>query len=290
MVFSSESDMEQVVRSERKPYLSIRSTSGWAALDLAGIWHFRDLLLALAARDVKLRYKQTALGIAWVVLQPLVTSAAFAFVFGLLGHMSFDGYPVILVTFSGMLGWNLFNTTVTKSSSCLVGNAQLVSKIYFPRLVLPLSTIPSALIDFAVAAVMMAILMVIFRIPPSLNLLTLPLWVLLLIMLSAGIGLWAAALTVSYRDVQYILPVMMQVLLYVSPAGYLAYKVVPLRYQPIYFLNPMAGVLEGLRWSILSTPHPQWGYIAYAAIVSLVILLAGAFMFKRMERQFADVI
>ena len=198
--------------------------------------------------------------------------------------------PYLLITFAGMLGWNLFNTTVTKSSTCLVGNSQLVSKIYFPRLVLPLSTIPSALIDFAVAGAMLVVLMAIYRVPPAMSLLALPLWILLLLMLSAGIGLWTAALTVSYRDVQYILPVLMQVLLYVSPAGYLAYKVVPARYQPYYFLNPLAGVLEGMRWSLLNTPHPQWRYVIYSAVISLALLLAGAFMFKRMERKFADVI
>jgi lipopolysaccharide transport system permease protein len=204
--------------------------------------------------------------------------------------MPSDQFPYLLITFAGMLGWNLFNTTVSKSSTCLVGNSQLVSKIYFPRLVLPLSTIPSALIDFGVAGVMLIVLMAIYRVVPGLSLLALPLWILLLLMLSAGIGLWTAALTVSYRDVQYILPVLMQVLLYISPAGYLAYKVVPARYQPYYFLNPLAGVLEGMRWSVLNTPHPRWGYVIYSAVVSLTLLLAGAFMFKRMERKFADVI
>jgi lipopolysaccharide transport system permease protein len=282
--------MERAVESPRKPYLSIRPTRGWAALDLSGIWQFRDLLMALAGRDVKLRYKQTVLGIAWVVLQPLVTSAAFAFVFGLLGHMPHGDTPYLLITFAGLLGWNLFNTTVTKSSTCLVGNAQLVSKIYFPRLVLPLSTVPSALIDFLVALAMLVILMAIYRVAPGMSVIALPFWILLLLMLSAGIGLWTAALTVSYRDVQYILPVMMQVLLYISPAGYLAYKAVPARYQPYYFLNPLAAILEGMRWSLLGTPHPDWKYVAYSAVVSLLLLIAGAFMFKRMERKFADVI
>src|SRR5690242_10645989 len=196
--------MERAVETSRKPYLSIRPSSGWAALDLAGVWQFRDLLLALAGRDVKLRYKQTALGIAWVVLQPLVTSAAFALVFGLLARMPSAGMPYLLITFAGMLGWNLFNTTVTKASTCLIGNSQLVSKIYFPRLILPLSTIPSALIDFLVALPILVLLMLAYRVAPPTALTLIPLWIVILLMLSAGVGFWASALTVGYRDVQYI--------------------------------------------------------------------------------------
>ena len=285
--------MERAVEGTRKPYLSIRPTRGWAALDLPGVWKFRDLLLALAGRDVKLRYKQTALGIAWVVLQPLVTSAAFALVFGLLARMPADGMPYLLITFAGMLGWNLFNTTVTKSSTCLVGNSQLVSKIYFPRLVLPLSTIPSALIDFAVAGVMLVVLMAIYRVAPGWSLLALPLWILLLLMLSAGIGLWTAALTVSYRDVQYILPVLLPLLMYASPVAYSlrdALARLPASLHPVLLLNPLGALIEGFRWSLLATsPPPLWASL-YAAAFSIVTFLIGAIVFKRMERRFADVI
>ena len=272
-----------------RPLLSIRPSTGWSALDLSSVWHFRDLLLALAGRDVKLRYKQTALGVAWVVLQPLLAAGIFSFVFGLLAKMPSDGKPYFLLSFAGLLGWNLFNNIVAKSSICLVGNAQLVSKVYFPRLVLPLSTIPSALIDFAIALGMMAVLMVLYRTPPGWGLLLLPAWVMLILTLSAGIGLWTAALTVSYRDVQYILPVFLQMLLYGSPAAY-SLSAVPARWLALYNLNPLASVLEGFRYSLLNTNPPRWEFVLYSAAVSAVVLLSGAVAFKRMERKFADVI
>jgi len=282
--------MERAVEGARKPYLSIRPTRGWAALDLPGVWKFRDLLLALAGRDVKLRYKQTALGIAWVVLQPLMASGIFTFVFGFIAKMHSDK-PFLLVSFVGLLGWNLFNTTVTKASTCLIGNSQLVSKIYFPRLILPLSTIPSALIDFLVALPILVLLMLAYRVAPPAALALIPLWIVILLMLSAGVGFWASALTVGYRDVQYIVPVILQMLLYASPVPYDVPSKAQLgRYYTLYHLNPLAPVIEGFRWSLIGTERPEWQFVAYAAAVSLVFLFAGAFMFKRMERKFADVI
>ena len=180
--------LETAIR-QREPLVKIRPPVGWAALDLSSVWRFRDLLLALASRDVKLRYKQTALGVVWVVLQPLMAAGVFSFVFGKVAKMNTDGVPVFLFTFAGLLGWNLFNNTVSKSSACLVGNAQLISKIFFPRLVLPFSTIPSALLDFAVAAAMMIVLMAIYRVVPMPAILLAPVFIILLLMLSAGIGL-----------------------------------------------------------------------------------------------------
>ncbi len=272
-----------------EPFLKIRPSSGWAALRLVEIWQFRDLLLALAQRDIKLRYKQTFLGVAWVVLQPLLAAGIFSFVFGLLAKMPSDGKNYFLFSYAGLLGWNLFNNTVTRSSTCLVGNSQLISKIFFPRLVLPLSTVPSALIDFAVALIMMAALMAAYQSAPSLSLLTLPLWVLLLLLLAVGVGLWTSALTVSYRDVQYILPVGMQLLLYGSPIAYAA-SVVPARLRWAFNVNPPASVLEGFRWSILNTDVPQWQAVGYATATAVAVFVTGAYAFKKMERKFADVI
>lgn len=272
-----------------KPLLKIRPTSGWAALNLAETWQFRDLLFTLAGRDLKLRYKQTALGVAWVVLQPLLAAGIFSFVFGAVADLPSDGVPYFVFSYAGLLGWNLFNNILSKSSGCLVGNSQLISKVFFPRLVLPLSTIPSSLVDFGIALALMAGLLATYGIAPGWGILLLPVWIALLIMLALGIGLVTAALTVSYRDVQYILPVFLQMLLYASPIAY-AVSVVPARWRGVFFLNPLAGLLEAFRWSLLGRGHPSPWPLAYAAAVAAGVLLLGAFSFKRMERKFADVI
>jgi lipopolysaccharide transport system permease protein len=272
------------------PYLRIRPSSGWAALNLRETWQFRDLLFTLAGRDLKLRYKQTALGVVWVVLQPLLAAGIFAFVFGKVAKLPSDGVPYFVFAFAGLLGWNLFSNILTKASGCLVGNAPLISKVFFPRLVLPLSTVPSVLVDFGIAAVLMAGLLVSHRIAPGWGLLLLPIWVALIAALALGVGLVTAALTVSYRDVQYILPVFTQMLLYASPVAYPASEV-PAEWRSAYFLNPLAPLLEGFRWSLFgTTTPPPWGSVGYAAAVAAGVLLWGAFAFKRMERRFADVI
>lgn len=274
-----------------KSTLLIRPTSGWAALNLGEVWQFRELLFSLAGRDVKLRYKQTALGVAWVVLQPLMAAGIFSFVFGRVAKLDSGGVPYFLFSYCGLLAWNLFSNTLTKSSACLIGNAQLISKIYFPRVILPFSTVPSALIDFAVALAMQAAMMPAYRIVPGAGVLLLPLWILLILMLSVGLGLIAAALSVRYRDIQYILPVVVQLLLYGSPVAY-AVSAVPARYRAVYMLNPLSSLLEAFRWSVLGhkggTPDPR--YLAYSAASCLLVFVVGMFAFKKMERTFADII
>jgi lipopolysaccharide transport system permease protein len=275
------------------PLLTLRASSGWAALNFREVWHFRDLLMSLATRDLKLRYKQTALGVIWVILQPLMAAGIFSFVFGRVAQLSSDGAPYFVFSFAGLLGWNLFNNTVTKASGCLVGNVQLISKVFFPRLVLPFSTVPSTLVDFGVSAAMMLVLLCVYRIPPHWGMLLLPLWIALLLSLSLGIGLCTSALTVSYRDVQYILPVFLQVLLYASPIAYSltsALARIPKPLQAAYMLNPLSGLLEAFRWSLLGTGQVHWGYITYSAAASLAVFILGSFSFKAMERRFADVI
>ncbi len=275
----------------RKPLLTIRASKGFAALNLPEIWQFRELFSGLAYRDVKLRYRQTALGVIWVILQPLLAAGIFSFVFGTVAKMSSEGpWPYFVFSYAGLLGWNAFQSTLSKASGCLVGNANLVSKVYFPRLILPLSIVPSSLIDFAVAMVLMIGLMVHWHIYPGIiPLLLLPVWLFLLLMLALGVGLYAAALMVSYRDVQFILPVMVQFLLYGSPITYGLSKV-PAQYLKYFMLNPLAELFIGFRWSLLgsATPDPRW--VAYSSVVSLLVFIWGAMTFKRMERRFADVI
>jgi lipopolysaccharide transport system permease protein len=277
-----------------KPCLVIRPSPGWKAIDLAELWRFRDLLMSLAARDLRLRYKQTALGVAWVVLQPLMAAGIFSFVFGKLANFPSHGVPYFLFSFAGLLGWNLFSNTVTKTSTCLVGNQPLISKVFFPRLVLPLSVVPSVLVDFAVGAAMLAVLLALCRHAPGTSVLLLPLWMAVLLLLALGVGLWTAALTVSYRDVQHILPVALQALLYASPIAYALSDVLaklPHAWQRcLYLLNPLAAPLEAFRWSVLGVTRPPALPLACAAAGSLAVFLLGAYTFKRMERSFADVI
>ena len=273
------------------PELVIKPSSGWAAVNLREVWQFRDLLFTLAGRDLKLRYKQTALGVVWVVFQPLMAAGVFTVVFGKVAKLPSDGVPYFLFSFVGQLGWNLFSNTVTKASGCLVGNSQLISKVFFPRLVLPLSTLPSTLVDFAVAAAMMVVLMFAFHWGPGvIPLLLLPLWMAILIAMSVGIGLVTSALTVSYRDVQYILPVFLQIAMYASPVAYAVSAIHDPWVKIFYTMNPLTPVLEGFRWSLLNTAPPTWPLVGYSAAIAVILLIAGAFSFKRMERRFADVV
>ena len=273
-----------------KPHLTIQPTAGWQAINLRELWQFRDLLTTLAQRDVKLRYRQTALGVVWVVLQPLISAGIFSFVFGRVAKLPAPhGVPYLVFSYAGMLAWNAFSATLTKTSGCLLQNSNLVSKVYFPRLALPLSTVFSTLIDFSVALMMMVVLMVINHVVPTLAVLLLPVWLLLVMLLAMGVGLYTSALMVSYRDVQFILPVLTQFLLYASPIAYSA-ALIPAKYKLIFDMNPLTGLLEGFRWSLLGTAHPAWGTVGYAAAVSVVVFVLGAFSFKKMERKFADVI
>ena len=270
-------------------YLRIRPSSGWRALDLSQVWQYRDLLFTLAARDVKLRYKQTALGVIWVVLQPLIAAGIFTFVFGKVAKMPSHGVPYFPFAYAGLLGWSAFSGTLTKSSACLVGNAHLISKVFFPRLILPLSTVISSLLDFAVALVMMFALLVIYGVPFGFSMLLLPVWLLLILLFATGVGLLTAAMTVTYRDVQYVLPVAVNFLMYASPVAY-PVSIVPENLRWIYDLNPLASLLECFRWSLLGTGAVPVLSITYSAVLGVLVFITGAFAFKRMERSFADVI
>ena len=270
------------------PILRIRPRSGWASIELGEIFAFRDLLWTLAGRDIKLRYRQTALGVAWVVLQPLLSSFILTIVFGYIAGFAKDKSYFALV-FAGQLAWQAFSTTVTRASTSMLTNSNLVSKVYFPRLVLPISTIFSTLIDFAVGLVMMAVLMAIFHIVPGWQIVMLPVWLLLLLMLSMGIGLIAGALSVTYRDVQYILPVLVQALMFASPVAYPA-RQAPHWLQNWFFLNPLASMIEAFRWSLLNNGEMRPNYLIYSAGLTMIVFVIGIACFSRMERTFADVI
>ncbi len=274
-----------------KPWLVIRPRSGWAALDLREVWRFRDLLLTLAMRDVKLRYRQTLLGAAWVVLQPVLGAAIFAFVFGLVAKLPSGGTPYFVFSYAGLAAWTAFQNTFTKAGGCLAQNANLVSKVYFPRLVLPLSTALGGALDFAISLGLLAVFLAVYGIAPGPALLLLPVWFALLTMLALGLGLAAAALSARYRDVQYILPVLLQLAMYASPVAY-SLEVVPERWRGAYQLNPLAGLLEAFRWSLLGerAPAPAAWSLAVSAAAAAVVFLGGALLFRRAERGFADVL
>jgi len=275
--------------AQARPLLVIRPPRKWAPFNLRELWQFRDLLVRFARRDLTLRYRQTALGVIWVVLQPLLAAGALAFVFGSVAGLSSSGVPYFAFAFAGMLAWNAFSGVLTRMSSSLVGNAQLVSKIFFPRLVLPLSTLGSVLVDFVVSMAMMAVIWPLAGVAPGWMLITLPIWLAAVLLLSSGFGLLAAALMVPYRDVQYVLPVATQLLLFVSPVGY-ALSHVPHSARLLYELNPLTGLLEGFRWSLLSIGRLNTFATVWAFAFSVAIFVVGSFAFAHMERRFADVI
>lgn len=275
--------------ADRRPHLVIRPRSGWAALQLGAIWEFRDLLLSLASRDIKLRYRQAALGSVWVVLQPLLISLVLAFVFGNLADLPSNGLPYVVFVFAGFLTHNTFSNTLGRAAGSLVSHGALISKVYFPRLVLPLSTVISALVDLAVGLVILGIVMAIEGVAPGAELVLLPVWLLVLLLFSTGLGLVAAALMVQYRDIGLVIPVIQQFLFFASPVGYDP-SIVPNRYDFLYNLNPLTPILGAIRWSLFGVGDLRVGFLAFATAVSVVLFVGGALFFRRYERRFADVI
>jgi lipopolysaccharide transport system permease protein len=257
--------------------------------EIAETWQSRDLLYTFADRDLRLRYRQTALGVVWVVLQPLIAAGIFTFVFGTVAHLPSDGRPYLVFTFAALTGWNLFSGILTREASCLVGNSNLVARVYFPRLILPLSVLPAALVDYVVSLGMFAVLLVVYGVAPTAAIITLPLWTLLLCAGAFGAGLVAASFMVKYRDVQYVVPVAVQLLLYASPVAYAAARV-PEKWHTLYYLNPLAAAIEGLRWSLLGTDPPATGAVLWSVTAAVLSVAVGVIVFRRMERGFADVI
>ncbi|MFZ1991444.1 MAG: ABC transporter permease [Alphaproteobacteria bacterium] len=267
----------------------IKPRKGLSPLDLDELWRFRDLLLAFAEREIKLRYRQTLLGAGWVVLQPLLSAGIFSLVFGIIAKMPSSGVPYFLISFSGTLGWTLFNASFSRISPSLIGNAPLIRKVFFPRLIAPLAAIPCVLLDFAVSLVLMILLLIIFRIMPNWGVLLFPVCALAILSLSLGLGLVAASLSARYRDIQHITPFFIQILMYASPVGY-SVSAVPPGLKAFYLLNPLAAPIEVIRWSLLGVGTPDFGHLIYSLIVSLACLWGGLVVFRVMERELADVI
>lgn len=282
--------MTDLTSPTSKPLLSIKPRHSWLPSHPRELWGFRELMLRFAARDITLRYRQTALGVIWVVLVPLLGAGILAFVFGGVADLQGPpGIPYFVFTLAGLVVWTTFSQVATRSSSSLVGNSQLVGKVYFPRLLLPFSSIISTFVDVAVSLVLLVALLGASGIRPGLGVITFPIWFGFVIALALGIGLGSGALMVRYRDIQYILPVAIQFLLFASPVAYLLSDV-PEGARTWYELNPLTGLFEGMRWSLIGTPRPETWVAIYAMSVALLLLTIGMMVFSRMERQFADVI
>ena len=259
------------------------------ALDLKTIWEYRELLYFLVWRDLKVHYRQTLIGAGWVILQPLTTMVIFTLVFGKFAQIPSDGLPYPVFVYSALLPWNLFASSLNRGTSSVVGNAQLVSKIYFPRLILPVSGVLSPLVDFAVAFVILVGMMIWYRTLPSWGILALPLFLLLAVLTALAVGLWLSALNVRYRDVGHAIPFLTQIWMFASPVAY-PISVVPEKWRLLYSLNPMSGVIEGFRWALLGGQGPDFGLIVISSGMVLVLLLSGIVYFKYTERTFADVV
>lgn len=275
--------------SEGDWHTRIQPSKGWTGLSLRELWPYRDLFWILALRDVKLRYKQTALGITWVILQPILTSGIFAVVFGLLADLPSDDSPYLLFAYAGTLPWILFSQSLSRAGGSLVGAREMISKVYFPRMILPIASTFSVLVDFLVGLISISVLFFIYQVPLTWNLLALPLLVLANMIIAIGVSFWVSAFSVHYRDFIYVLPFLIQAWMYASPVAYSS-SIVPEQWRMVYALNPMVGIIDGFRWALLGQGEFSWISVGISIGIGLLVFVAGAFVFRRIERSFADVI
>lgn len=258
-------------------------------LNLKEIWAYRELLGILAWRDISVRYKQSVVGIGWAIIQPIMTMLIFTLIFGRFAKLPSDGIPYPIFVFCALLPWNYFARSLTTSSDSLVGAAGLISKVYFPRLIIPLSKTFSSIIDFGINFVILVVMMVWYRITPNVGILLLPVFIFIVAIASLGVGLWLTALNVKYRDIQFVVPFLVQFWMYASPVAY-STALIPAKWHWLYGLNPMVGVIDGFRWALLGRVHPNFQVMSISAVILILIFISGLYYFKRMERTFADII
>jgi lipopolysaccharide transport system permease protein len=271
------------------PSLHIRPPKVWVSIGFRELWEYKELLYFLTWRDVKVRYKQTALGAAWAIIQPFFMMVVFSLFFGRLAKVPSDGIPYPVFTFCALLPWQLFAHALTESSNSLVANERLITRVYFPRLVVPMAAVLGGLVDFAIAFVILLLMLAYYGIVPSWAIVTLPGFILLAVMTALGVGLWLSALNVQYRDVRYTINFIMQFWLFATPVAYPS-SLIPEQWRAFYGLNPMAGVVEGFRWALLGKSEPPCSLLVVSIIVVIMILTGGLYYFRRMEQQFADII
>jgi lipopolysaccharide transport system permease protein len=276
-----------ILETPEIPVIDIHPSHGWIPFNLKDLWLYRELLYFLTWREIKVRYKQTVLGFAWAIIQPFFMMIVFTLFFGNLAKVPTGGIPYPLFNYAALLPWTLFAEGITRSGMSLVQDANLVRKIYFPRLVMPIAGILSPVVDFAIAFTILIGMMFYYHFFPSVQMLWLPVFLIMALMTALGVGLWLSALNIKYRDIQYMIPFLIQLWLFASPVVYSSSSL-PAQFQAIYALNPMAGVIEGFRWALLGTEPPGSVIFVSLAIV-VVVLVTGAYYFRRGEQTFADV-
>jgi lipopolysaccharide transport system permease protein len=271
-----------------QPLVSIRAGKKWAALDLKSLWAYRELLYFLTWRDVKVRYKQTLLGAAWAIIQPLFTMVIFTIFFGKLANVPSDGIPYPLFAYAGLLPWTFFSNAVTNSGNSLVGSANLITKVYFPRMIIPGAAVAAGLVDLVIAFGILIVLMIYYGVGVTANFLMLPVLVLLTTLLAAGAGMWMSALNVKYRDIRYALPFAINLLMFATPIIYPS-SIVPEKWRWLLKLNPLSGIIDGYRAAFFGRAF-DWPSLGVSALVTIALLIHAAYSFRRMERTFADIV
>jgi lipopolysaccharide transport system permease protein len=271
------------------PHIRIEPTKGWVALQLRELWRYRELLYFLTWRDIKVRYKQTVLGATWAVIQPFMTMVVFSLFFGRLAQIPSDGIPYPIFSYAALVPWTFFANGLGQSSNSLVGSSNLIKKVYFPRLAIPIATILSGVIDFVLAFLVLLAMMFFYGIFPTVNVVWLPFFLLLALVTSLGAGLWLSAMNVQFRDVRYVVPFLTQLWLFATPIAYPS-SIIPEVWRPLYAVNPMVGVVEGFRWALLGVETRPGPMVIVSAIAAVGLLVSGAFYFRRMEKTFADVV
>jgi lipopolysaccharide transport system permease protein len=288
MINNQERD-DKTLQNARRLHVRIKPSKGWSSLNLKELWSYRDLFWILALRDVKLRYKQTALGITWVLLQPILTSGIFALIFGLLAKLPSGDSPYLLFAFAGTLPWTLFSQSLSRAGGSLVSSKDMISKVYFPRMILPIASTLSVMVDFLVGLASMGVLFLIYKVPLTWRLSVIPGLVVVNLLIAVGVSFWVSAFSVYYRDFIYVLPFVTQAWMYASPVAYSS-EIVPQSWANIYALNPMVGIIDGFRWALLGQGEFSWISIGISLGVGVIMFFGGAFVFRRVERSFADVV
>ncbi len=274
--------------SHDPPLVTIEANRSWVALDLRGLWTYRELLYFLTLRDVKVRYKQTAMGAAWAILQPLFAMLIFTLFFGKLARIPSDGVPYAIFAYAGLLPWTFFSNAINNSGNSLITNTNLITKVYFPRMIIPAAAVGAGLVDMAIAFLVLIGLMVYYGIGVSPRLVAIPFLVLLTATLALGVGMWLSALNVKYRDIRHALPFLIQLWMFVSPVIFPS-SMVPQKWRWMFSLNPLTGIIDGFRAALFGWPFP-WSGLATSLVITLIILIYSAYSFRRMERMFADLI
>ncbi|MCX6055484.1 MAG: ABC transporter permease [Chloroflexi bacterium] len=275
---------------KRPDIVMIKPVKGWVALNLKDLWMYRELIYFLTWRDLKVRYKQSVLGVLWAILKPVMTMVVFTIFFGNFAKMPSDGVPYPIFSFTAVVPWEFFAAALSVSARSMVSSGNMVSKIYFPRIIVPLSSVMANLVDFLIAFVILIGMMLVYHITPTINILWLPFFLLLAFITAFGVGLWFSALLVMYRDVGYLLPFLTQLWMFASPVAY-STSLVPEKWRILFSLNPMAGVIGGFRWALLGIEQSvSFGMLAISSGIAVAIMISGLYFFRRMERIFADMI